>query len=85
MTWFLERLKQAQAKLAAEQNLDPWRPCLERARGKIDFFDNLERISSQTLLDLLEVPQRNRLPQAPFGGCRKLWLNSAGPRCAYAT
>jgi hypothetical protein len=29
-------------------------------QGKIDFFDRLERISSQTLLDLLEVPQRNR-------------------------
>ena len=29
-------------------------------RGKIDFFDRLERVSSQTLLDLLEVPQRNR-------------------------
>jgi hypothetical protein len=28
--------------------------------GKIDFFDGLERISSQTLSDLLEVPQRNR-------------------------
>jgi hypothetical protein len=29
-------------------------------RGKVDFYDRLERISSQTLLDLLEVPQRNR-------------------------
>jgi hypothetical protein len=29
-------------------------------RGKVDFYDGLERISSQTLLDLLEVPQRNR-------------------------
>ena len=29
-------------------------------RGKVDFFDRLERVSSQTLLDLLEVPQRNR-------------------------
>jgi hypothetical protein len=33
---------------------------LERVRGKVDFFDRLERVSSQTLLDLLEVPQRNR-------------------------
>ena len=30
-------------------------------RGEVDFFDGLERISSQTLLDLLEVPQRNRI------------------------
>ena len=29
-------------------------------RGKFDYFDRLERVSSQTLLDLLEVPQRNR-------------------------
>jgi hypothetical protein len=29
-------------------------------RGKVDFFDKLERIGSQTLLDLLEVPQRKR-------------------------
>jgi hypothetical protein len=29
-------------------------------RGKIDFYDRLERISTQRLLDLLEVPQRNR-------------------------
>jgi hypothetical protein len=38
----------------------PWRLTLERVRGKVDFFDGLERVSSQTLLDLLEVPQRNR-------------------------
>jgi hypothetical protein len=37
-----------------------WRLRLERVRGKVDFFDRLERISSQTLLDLVEVPQRNR-------------------------
>jgi hypothetical protein len=30
-------------------------------RGKIDFYDGLERISTQTLLDLLEVPQSNRI------------------------
>ena len=35
-------------------------PAFERVRGKVDFFDKLERISSQTLLDLLEVPQSNR-------------------------
>ena len=50
------------AKAAAAENADPWRFTLERVRGKIDFFDNLEQVSSQTLLDLLEVPQRNRTP-----------------------
>jgi hypothetical protein len=29
-------------------------------RGKVDFYDGLERVSSQTLLDLLEVPQHDR-------------------------
>jgi hypothetical protein len=48
------------AKAAAAENADPWRFTLERVRGKIDFFDNLEQVSSQTLLDLLEVPQRKR-------------------------
>ena len=32
---------------------------LERVRGKVE-FDGHERVSSQTLLDLLEVPQRSR-------------------------
>ena len=56
---FLDRLHEEQQKIAA-QNGDPWRLPLERVHGKIDFFDGLERVSSQTLLDLLEVPQRNR-------------------------
>ena len=49
-----------QRKLAAAEMADPRRLTLERVRGKVDFFDKLERISSQTLLDLLQVPQRNR-------------------------
>ena len=57
---FRERLREEKAKSAAAESADPWRLCLERVRGKVDFFDRLERISSQTLLDLLEVPQRNR-------------------------
>ena len=57
---FRDRLKEELAKVAAAESADPWRLRLERVRGKTDFFDGLERISSQTLLDLLEVPQRNR-------------------------
>jgi hypothetical protein len=38
---------------------DAWSLRLARVRGKID-YDGLERVSSQTLLDLLEVPQRQR-------------------------
>jgi hypothetical protein len=38
---------------------DPWRIRLERARGRIG-DDGVERVSTQSLFDLLEVPQRNR-------------------------
>ena len=60
MACFMERLRRAEAKYAAAENVDPWRLTLERVRGKIDFFDGLERVSSQKLLDLLEIPQRKR-------------------------
>ena len=57
---FRERMREEAAKAAAAESADPWRLTLERVRGKVDFFDRLERVSSQTLLDLLEVPQRYR-------------------------
>jgi hypothetical protein len=38
---------------------DPWLAPLQRVRGKVE-FDGLERISTQTLMDILEVPQRKR-------------------------
>ncbi len=41
------------------QPVDPWRLPLERVRGKVN-LDGLERINTQTLLDILEVPQRDR-------------------------
>lgn len=55
---FIERLETARAELAAPA-ADPWRLRLERVRGKVD-YDRLERISTQTLMDLLEVPLRGR-------------------------
>src|SRR5262249_19030559 len=57
---FRERMQEEAAKGAAAETVDPWRLTLTRVRGKVDFYDQLERVSSQTLLDLLEVPQRNR-------------------------
>ena len=57
---FRERMREEAARAAAVEAADPWRLTLERVRGKLDFFDRLERVSSQTLLDLLEVPQRKR-------------------------
>ena len=53
-------MREEAAKSAAAETADPWRVTLERRCGKVDFSDRLERISGQTLLDLLEVPQRNR-------------------------
>jgi hypothetical protein len=55
---FLEKLRATQAE-AVPQPVDPWRLRLERVGGKTG-FDGLERISTQTLLDILEVPQRRR-------------------------
>ena len=56
---FLTQLREAEAKSARSNRADPWQLRLEHVRGKVD-YDGLERVSSQTLLDLLEVPQRNR-------------------------
>jgi hypothetical protein len=57
---FRERMREEAAKAAAAESADPWRLTLARVRGKVEFYDGLERVSSQTLLDLLEVPQRSR-------------------------
>jgi hypothetical protein len=54
---FLEKMRAAAAEIA--KPVDPWRLRLERLRGTAG-FDGLERISTQTLLDILEVPQRKR-------------------------
>jgi hypothetical protein len=53
----LGKLKAARAELEAPA--DPWLAPLQRVRGKVE-FDGQERVSSQTLLDMLEVPQRGR-------------------------
>ena len=65
MSW-LGKLEQAKTEMAS-RNIDPWRLPLERLRGRID-FDGLERVSSQMLLDILQVPQRSRTA----GACRRL-------------
>src|SRR5438105_15622211 len=55
----LEKLRIAAIEAEAEQSADPWLAPLQRVRGKVE-FDGLERVSSQRLLDMLEVPQRSR-------------------------
>jgi hypothetical protein len=47
------------AKLELEMHEDPWLAPLHRVRGKVE-LDGQERVSSQTLLDMLRVPQRSR-------------------------
>jgi hypothetical protein len=55
----LGKLKTANAEILAQTAADPWLAPLQRVRGKVE-FDGVERVSSQTLLDVLEVPQRSR-------------------------
>jgi hypothetical protein len=57
MSW-LSKLEKAKAEIAV-QNVDPWRLPLERVRGKIG-DDGIERVTTQTLFDILEVTQRSR-------------------------
>jgi hypothetical protein len=57
MSWS-GKLEQAKAEVAARP-VDPWRMPLERVRGKID-YDGIERVTTQMLLDVLEVPQCRR-------------------------
>ncbi|SRR5258705_4854666 len=56
---FIEKIRAAAAQLEAAQPVDPWRLRLECVRGTTG-FDGLQRISTQKLMDILEVPQRQR-------------------------
>jgi len=60
---WLERLEAE----VARNSVHPWKLRLERVRGKID-ADGLERLTTQQLFDVLEVPQRSRTA----GACRRL-------------
>jgi hypothetical protein len=64
---FLQKVEREIARIAAAQNADPWQLRLERVRGQVG-DDGIERISTQTLFDHLEVFQRSR----GAGACRRL-------------
>jgi hypothetical protein len=63
---FLETLRQSQAEAIACR-ADPWTLRLERARGKVG-DDDIERLATQAVFDLLDVPQKAR----GAGACRRL-------------
>jgi hypothetical protein len=65
MSW-LNKLEKAKAEIA-KPNVDLWRLRLERVRGQFG-DDGIERISTQSLFDHLEVFQRRRRA----GACRRL-------------
>ena len=65
LSW-LDKMKQAHAEIVA-RNADSWHLPLERLRGKVG-DDGIERITTQTVFDILEIPQRNRSTSA----CRRL-------------
>ena len=58
-------------KLDAEANvaepIDPWRLPIERLRGRVG-DDCVERVATQAVFDVLNVPQRSR----GAGACRRL-------------
>ena len=66
MLSFMEKLRLAQAEISA-RDPDAWRLPLERVHGKIG-DDGIERITTQLLFDILEVPQSSR----GAGACRRL-------------
>lgn len=62
---FMSSLKETREK--AQTTKDPWHLRLEGLRGK-KWDDGIERISSHTVLEILEVPHRLRTA----GACRRL-------------
>ena len=74
---WLEKLRELKAESAARKADNPWKLRLERVRGKID-ADGLERLTTQMLFDVLEVPQRSRTA----GACRR--LAAVMTECAWA-
>jgi hypothetical protein len=66
MSSFLETIRSRREQTQA-LSADSWLLRLERVRGKIG-GDGVERIGTQELFDVLEVPQRKRTA----GACRRL-------------
>ena len=67
MASWVEMLEEARARVDGAAAVDPWLLRLERVRGKLG-DDGIERLTTQTLFDHLEVLQRSR----GAGACRRL-------------
>src|SRR5262249_34917122 len=76
---FLARLRQ-EIEAAATGTIDPWWLALERVRGKIG-DDGLERVTTQLLFDILEVPQRSIEGPARVAVWRSSWRSLGGWPC----
>ena len=63
----IEVIKKRSQDEAAARDAERWRLPLERLRGK-ESGDGIERIPTQAVFDVLEVPQRMR----GAGACRRL-------------
>jgi hypothetical protein len=63
----LEEVEHVYARVTA-QDADPWRAKLERLRGRIG-DDGVERITTQTVFDFLQVPPRHRSTPAHHRLC----------------
>jgi hypothetical protein len=59
VTSWTEKLNTAKAEIAAGNAEHPWKLPLGRLKGKVD-YDGLERVTTQAVLDILEVPQSKR-------------------------
>jgi hypothetical protein len=55
---FLEKLERARTQALAP-NADPWSLPLKRLHGQVG-DDGIERVTTQVVLDVLEIPQRSR-------------------------
>jgi hypothetical protein len=62
---FIASLREGKNKVQTSK--DTWHLCLEGVRGKVG-EDAIERVSTQTLFDVLELAQRSRTA----GACRRL-------------
>jgi hypothetical protein len=54
----LRKMELARAAMAAQPE-HPWKLRLARVKGKVG-YTGIARVSTQTLLDILEIPQQNR-------------------------